>query len=109
VGSPKSKRPLSRAASFHSNDTRCIGARLFPHLLLGHSPRAILDELSRIMAADVVLPLADGSQNDLRIRCVMRPDPGQALLIDRLGLDLPRRLRMPLTIEMQCQPRTLSY
>ena len=67
---------------------------------LGHSPRTILDELSRITAADVVLPLADASSNDLRIRCVVRPDSGQALLIDRLGLDLPQRLRMPKPIEM---------
>ena len=67
---------------------------------LGHSPRTILEELSRISAADVVLPLADGSGRDLRIRCVVRPDPAQALLIDRLGLDLPQRLRIPQPIEM---------
>ena len=67
---------------------------------LGHSPRTILEELSRISAADVLLPLADGSGRDLRIRCVVRPDPAQALLIDRLGLDLPQRLHIPKPIEM---------
>ena len=67
---------------------------------LGDSPRTILTELSRITAADVVLPLADGSARELRIRCVVRPERSQALLIDRLGLNLPERLRAPRTVEM---------
>jgi transposase len=67
---------------------------------LGHSPRTVLEELARITAADVVLPLADGSGRDLRIRCVVRPDLAQALLIQRLGLDLPQRLQLPKPIEM---------
>lgn len=67
---------------------------------LGDSPRTILTELSRITAADVVLPLADGSRRELRIRCVVRPDRSQAILIQRLGLKLPERLRPPKTVEM---------
>jgi transposase len=67
---------------------------------LGDSPRTILTELSRITAADVVLPLADGSARELRIRCVVRPERSHALLIDRLGLNLPERLRAPRTVEM---------
>jgi hypothetical protein len=62
---------------------------------LGHSPRTILDELARIQSSDVVLPLADGSGRELRIRCVVRPDKAQALLLERLGLRLPERLRIP--------------
>ena len=62
---------------------------------LGHSPRTILDELARIQSSDVVLPLADGSGRELRIRCVVRPDKTQALLLERLGLRLPERLRIP--------------
>ncbi len=30
---------------------------------------------------------------ELRIRCVVRPDKAQAMLLDRLGLRLPERLR----------------
>ncbi len=60
---------------------------------LGHSPRTILTEFSRIHSADVVLPLADGSKRELRLRCVVRPDPEQDLLLQRLGLTLPERLR----------------
>ena len=67
---------------------------------LGDSPRTILTELSRITAADVVLPLADASARELRIRCVVRPDRSQALLLDRLGLQLPERLRAPETVPM---------
>jgi transposase len=67
---------------------------------LGDSPRTILTELSRITAADVVLPLADNSARELRLRCVVRPDRSQALLIERLGLNLPERLRTPKTVEM---------
>jgi len=62
---------------------------------LGNSPRTILEELARIQSTDVVLPLADGSRRELRIRCVVRPDKAQAMLLDRLGLRLPERLRIP--------------
>jgi transposase len=62
---------------------------------LGHSPRTILTELSRIHAADIVLPLDDGSKRELRLRCVVRPDREQELLLQRLGLTLPERLRPP--------------
>jgi hypothetical protein len=44
----------------------------------------------------VVLPLAKDPSRKLRIRCVARPDRAQALLLDRLGLRLPERLRPPL-------------
>lgn len=62
---------------------------------LGDSPRTILTELSRIHAADIVLPLADGSKRELRLRCVVRPDREQDLLLQRLGVTLPERLRPP--------------
>jgi transposase len=62
---------------------------------LGDSPRTILTELSRIHSADIVLPLADGSKRELRLRCVVRPEREQQLLLQRLGLTLPERLRPP--------------
>ena len=67
---------------------------------LGDSPRTILTELSRINAADIVLPLADGSKRELRLRCVVRPEREQALLLQRLGLTLPERLRAPAGAQM---------
>ena len=62
---------------------------------LGNSPRTILSELGAIQSADIVLPLADDARRQLRIRCVVRPDKHQAMLLDRLGLTLPQRLRLP--------------
>jgi transposase len=62
---------------------------------LGDCPRTILTELSRIHSADIVLPLADGTKREIRLRCVVRPDREQALLLQRLGLTLPERLRRP--------------
>ena len=67
---------------------------------LGDAPRTIITELSRIHAADIVLPLADASKRALTIRCVVRPDRSQALLLQHLGLTLPERLRPPATTEM---------
>jgi transposase len=67
---------------------------------LGHAPRTILEEFSRISAADVVLPLADASKRELRIRCVVRPEREQQILLDHLGLQLPQRLKPPATTEM---------
>jgi len=39
-----------------------------------------------------VLPTEDG--RELRLRCVVRPDAAQAALLERLGLELPERLRI---------------
>lgn len=62
---------------------------------LGNSPRTVLAELARIQSTDVVIPVADSSGREVRIRCVVRPDKAQAALLDRLGLRLPDRLRIP--------------
>jgi transposase len=62
---------------------------------LGNSPRTVLEEIGRIQSTDVVLPLASDPTRELRIRCVVRPDMMQAALLDRLGLRLPERLRLP--------------
>ncbi len=65
---------------------------------LGSSPRTVLEEMRRIPSVDVVLPLDDG--REMKLRCVVRPDKAQAALLDRLGLELPRRLRRPLPAKM---------
>jgi transposase len=67
---------------------------------LGDAPRTILNEFSRIHCADIVLPLADGSGRELRLRCVVRPAREQALLLQHLGLTIPERLRAPSTAKM---------
>jgi transposase len=59
---------------------------------LGNSPRTILEELARIQSHDVVLPTA--THGRIRLRCVTQPDIAQAALLDRLGIVLPKRMRI---------------
>ena len=65
---------------------------------LGNSPRTILEDLGAIQSTDVVLPLTDDPGRKLRIRCIVRPTRAQAILLDRLGLRLPQRIRLPPSI-----------
>jgi transposase len=60
---------------------------------LGNSPTTLLEEFARIQSTDVVAPTKDG--RTVRLRCVVRPDKAQAILLDHLGLKLPQRLRLP--------------
>ncbi len=59
---------------------------------LGNSPRTVLEELARIQSNDVVLPTA--SHGQIRLRCVTQPDAAQAALLERLGIVLPKRMRL---------------
>ena len=59
---------------------------------LGNSPATILEELARIQAHDVVLPTA--AHDEIRLRCIAQPDDAQAALLDRLGIRLPKRIRL---------------
>lgn len=66
---------------------------------LGDAPRPLLEELAKIKSGDVVLPLHEpdrGEARELRLRCVMEPDEAQKVLLSRLGLTLPRRLKAEL-------------
>ena len=60
---------------------------------LGRSVSTLLEELARIQSTDVVLPTKEGPT--VRLRCVVRPDRAQTILLQHLGLELPHRLRFP--------------
>jgi hypothetical protein len=60
---------------------------------LGNSPRTLLEEFARIHAHDVILPTH--AHGEIRLRCVTQPDAAQAALLDRLGIVLPKRIRLP--------------
>jgi transposase len=62
---------------------------------LGDAPRTLLEEFAKIKSADVVLParMSDGTGRMIRLRCVTTPDEAQKVLLNRLGLTLPQRLR----------------
>ncbi len=56
---------------------------------LGDEPRRVLDEIGRINQVEVVLPTRNGI--DIRRRCVTQPTEHQAILLQRLGIHLPRQ------------------
>lgn len=63
---------------------------------LGDAPRTLLQEFVKIKSGDVVLPArtVDSRISKLiRLRCVTSPDQAQKVLLNRLGLTLPQRLR----------------
>lgn len=63
---------------------------------LGDAPRTLLEELAKIKSGDVVLPTQSkkGHHNGtVRLRCVTEPDQAQKVLLHRLGITLPKRLR----------------
>jgi len=62
---------------------------------LGHAPRTLVEEFHKIKSGDVVLlaRTADGKEHPIRLRCVTTPDKAQKVLLHRLGLTLPQRLR----------------
>jgi len=62
---------------------------------LGDAPRTLIEEFAKIKSGDVVLPaqMADGSHRTIHLRCVTTPDEAQKVLLNRLGLTLPQRLR----------------
>jgi hypothetical protein len=60
---------------------------------LGNSPTTVLEELARIQSTDLMAPTTDG--RTIRLRCVVRPDRAQMVLLDHLGLQLPQRLKLP--------------
>jgi len=59
---------------------------------LGDEPRRVISELSEIRLVDVVLPTDTG--HEIRNRCVARPSEHQRILLEKLGLRLPTRIRV---------------
>jgi transposase len=59
---------------------------------LGNSPRTVLEELARIQSHDVILPTT--THGEVRLRCVTQPDSAQAVLLEHLGIALPKRMRL---------------
>ena len=57
---------------------------------LGDEPRRVFEELAGIKAVDVVLPIRSGGH--IRRRCICQPTEHQAILLQRLGLSLPKNL-----------------
>ncbi|MCP5525150.1 MAG: IS1634 family transposase [Verrucomicrobiales bacterium] len=61
---------------------------------LGDCARQLLLELDELRSLDVVLPVRTSEaaeRTELRLRMVARPEPALAMLLERLGLELPQR------------------
>jgi transposase len=70
---------------------KCLG-QMAKRAGLGNEPRTIIEEIKKLNMADVVLPTKTGSQ--VRLRCVLKPEPHLAILLQRLDLAPPLRLQM---------------
>ena len=57
---------------------------------LGDEPRRVFDELGKIQTVDVVLPTRQGIS--IRKRCITRPTDHQAILLQKLRLELPKNI-----------------
>jgi len=60
---------------------------------LGNSPRTMLEELGHISSGDIVLPTTTGER--IRLRSTVKPEKAQQIILERLGIRLPRRMRIP--------------
>ena len=59
---------------------------------LGNDPRKVLDEIAQIKAVDVVMPTKQGAV--IRNRCIAQPTKAQSILLQRLQLHLPKRMKI---------------
>jgi transposase len=63
---------------------------------LGDAPRTVIEDLAKLKSGDVTLRArasAAAPERRITLRCVTEPDEAQAILLHRLGLTPPRRLR----------------
>jgi len=60
---------------------------------LGDSPRTVMEELGHIHSGDVVLPTTTGER--IQLRSIVTPEKAQKIILQRMGIDLPKRMRIP--------------
>jgi len=68
---------------------KCL-AQMCKHSGLGDEPRKVIDEIKQIKLTDVILPTRGGLE--IKLRCVTNPEPHQQILLQYLGLNMPKRL-----------------
>lgn len=59
---------------------------------LGDEPRKVFDEIARIKVVDVVIYTKLGVE--IRKRCIAQPDKAQSILLQKLHVHLPQRLKI---------------
>jgi len=68
---------------------KCLG-QLCQQAGLDDEPRKVIQEMQQLQLTDVVLPTRKGVE--IRLRCVTKPEPALALLLQKLKLKPPSRL-----------------
>ena len=61
------------------------------HAGLGDEPRRVFNQIAKICMVDVVLTTTEG--RELKIRTIPRPEKPLQVILHRLGIVLPERLR----------------
>lgn len=56
---------------------------------LGDEPRKVFQEISQLKLTDVILPIRNG--REIKLRCIETPSRHQAILLQHLKLNLPKR------------------
>ena len=69
---------------------------------LGNEPRRVVELIKALTLVDVVLETR--THLEIRLRCVTKPDPPLAVLLERLDLQVPERLAMKLKILQDVVP-----
>ena len=59
---------------------------------LGSEPRKVFDEIAQIKMVDVVMPTKQGAV--IRKRCIAQPTKAQAILLQKLQLQLPQQMKI---------------
>lgn len=72
---------------------KCLG-QMCKRSGLGNEPRKVLEEIKSLMLIDVVLMTR--TQIEIRLRCISKPEPPLALLLQRLDLRPPEHLELKL-------------
>ena len=72
---------------------KCMG-QLCKQAGLGNEPRLIIEEIKNLLLVDVVLATRSGAE--IRLRCVSKPEPALARLLQQLKIKPPERLEMKL-------------
>lgn len=69
---------------------KCL-AQMCKQAGLGNEPRKIIDEFKHIRLTDVILPTRRGVE--IKLHCVSTPDKHQKILLQRLKLNMPSRIK----------------
>ena len=74
---------------------------------LGRSTRKVLEELRGLKSMDVIVPTTEGTE--LKMKVISEPDPALKIILDRLNLKCPKRLKFPQNVvEKITTPPTIN-